>query len=321
VTEYAIDHRLTDDDANVHTDWDRDRDPVLGVDPGDVVRFDCRDATNGQLGPDATRTDVESMAFEGHPITGPVEVESADPGDALVVDVLAVDHGGIGWSYVYPGEEGWGLLPEEFPEAGVHVWELDGDVGHFSADVSIPLDPFPGVLGVVPDEPGPSTTVPPRRVGGNMDVKHLTAGSTLRLPVEVAGAKFSVGDGHAAQGDGEVCVTGIETATTVDLRFGVEDGAAPGYPTFETAGPFAPGGDGNSNGGGRARGFQGVATDLRTAAKEALRGCLDYLEAEHGMDRLAAYMLASACVDLKINELVDRPNWVVSAYLPGSVAD
>jgi acetamidase/formamidase len=207
------DHHLRDRDDHVHFDWDRDRDPVLTVDSGDVVRFECRDATDGSLGPESTIEDLLAAEVPGHALTGPVAVAGADPGDALVVEVLSVEPGDLGWSYFYPGEEEWGLLPEDFPDGDVHLWEIDRDAGVARmADVGgveVPLDPFPGVIGVAPDLDGPQSTTPPRRVGGNLDVKHLTAGSELVLPVEVEGALFSTGDGHAAQGDGEVCVTGI----------------------------------------------------------------------------------------------------------------
>jgi acetamidase/formamidase len=319
-TDYAVDHRLPDADDHVHYDFDPGRDPVLAVDPGDVVRFDCRDATDGSLGPDATPGDVLAMDTPGHALTGPVAVAGAEPGDALVVEVLSVVPGDLGWSYVYPGEEGWGLLAEEFPDAGVEVWTIDRGAGVArlgdgpGADVAVPLAPFPGVLGVAPDADGPVSTTPPRRVGGNLDVKHLTAGSRLTLPVEVEGALFSTGDGHAAQGDGEVCVTGIETATTVDLRFSVREGAAPEYPRFETTGPFTPTGRDEP-----AVATTGIADDLMAASREAVRGMIAHLGDEYGLPRLRAYVLCSVAVDLKVNEVVDRPNWVVSAYLPESV--
>jgi acetamidase/formamidase len=312
------DHHLRERDANVHFDWDRDRDPVLTVESGDVVRFECRDSTNGNLGPAATVEDVLAVDTPGHALTGPVAVEDAEPGDALVVDVLSVTPGDLGWSYFYPGEEGWGLLPEDFPEGDVHTWEIDHEAGVArTADapgVAVPLDPFPGVIGVAPDRDGAQSTTPPRRVGGNLDLKHLTAGAELVLPVAVEGALFSTGDGHAAQGDGEVCVTGIETATTVDVRLSVRSGEAPEYPRFETTGPFTPSGADEP-----MVGTTGVADDLMDASREAVRGMIDHLHGERGLSRSAAYALCSAAVDLKINELVDRPNWVVSAYLAESL--
>ncbi|MFB6172331.1 MAG: acetamidase/formamidase family protein [Haloarculaceae archaeon] len=314
MTPPAPDHRLDASDPHVHRDWDPDRDPVLTVDPGDVVAFECRDATDGHLSPDSTVEDVLTLDFQGHPLTGPVAVAGATPGDALLVDVLAVDHHGVGYTYFYPGAEGKGLLPDEFPAAGLHVWDLGDGVGRFVNGIEVPLAPFPGNLGAPPAEPGPHSTTPPRRVGGNLDVRHLTAGATLRLPVEVEGALFSVGDGHAAQGDGEVCVTGVETPTTVTARFRLDRDGAPDRPEFETTGPYAP-----AASDGPAYGTTGVAPDLMDATADAVRGMIDHLHAERGLSRAEAYVLCSAAVDLKLSEVVNAPNWVVSAYVPESI--
>ena len=191
-------HRLSRETDHVHYDWDRDRDPVLSVDSGDTVVVECHDAADDQLPADATVADVEAVDAPGHPMTGPIRVEGAEPGDTLAVDVLGLEHEEIGWTYVYPGESGVGFLPAEFPDGAVHTWDLDGDVGHFREGIEVPLAPFPGNLGLAPAEPGPHSTIPPRSVGGNLDIKHLTVGSTLYLPVAVAGGLFSVGDLHAA---------------------------------------------------------------------------------------------------------------------------
>jgi len=310
------DHRLSRADEHVHRTWSNAHDPVLSVEPGDVVAFECRDATNGRLDADATVEDVRALAEAGggHPLTGPVAVEGAEPGDVLAVDLLDVEHEGFGVSYFYPGELGWGLLPEAFPDAGVHVWELDGDVGHFVDGIEVPLDPFPGNLGVAPAEDGEHSTTPPRRVGGNLDVKHLTAGATLYLPVEVAGGLFSIGDCHGAQGDGEVCVTGIEAPMTVTARLRLERDRDVESPEFETTGPFSAFGDGEP-----VYATTGVADDLMAAAKAAVATMITHLHERRGLTRAEAYILCSATVDLKINEVVDEPNWVVSAYLPEGI--
>ena len=315
MTAAPIDHDLDDHDAHVHAAWNRDRDPVLTVEPGDVVRFECRDVYDGQLGPDSTASDLASVDRSGvHPLTGPVAVEGAEPGDALAIELLDLAHHGWGFTGVMPGEVGLGLLADEFPEPAYHFWVLDGDVGHFVDGIEVPLDPFPGIVGVAPAAPGEHSTIPPRRVGGNLDVKHLTAGSTVHLPVEVEGALFSTGDCHAAQGDGEVCGTGIEAPMTVTCRFDVRRDVDLDAPTFVTDGPFAP-----SNSTGRAVGTTGVEDDLMAAARSAVRSMIDHLTGERGLDRAEAYILCSAAVDLRINEVVNAPNWVVSAYLPESI--
>ena len=310
---HTADHRLTATDDTVHATWNNAHDPVLSVTSGDTVEFECRDATNGRLDAESTVDDVRTLAeaSTGHPLTGPVEVEGAQPGDVLAVDLLDFDHEGVGFSYFYPGEEGWGLLPEDFPEPGLHVWDLEGDVGHFAEGIEVPLDPFSGNLGVAPAEDGSHSTTPPRRVGGNLDVKHLTAGATLYLPVEVDGGLFSIGDCHAAQGDGEVCVTGIEAPMTVTARLRLEPDRDVAQPEFETTGPFSA-----FDSDGPVYGTTGISDDLMDASKNAVRHMIDHLHERRGLSRTEAYLLCSAIVDLKINEVVDRPNWVVSAYLP-----
>jgi acetamidase/formamidase len=178
-------------------------------------------------------------------------------------------------------------------------------------DIAVPMAPFPGVLGVALAEPGGHSTMPPRRSGGNMDIKHLTAGATLWLPVLVPGALFSVGDGHAAQGDGEVCVTAVEMSAQVTLRFDLQPGRTLAEPQLRTPGPVS------------AAGPHFVTTahgpDLYAAARQAIRYMIDHLGRERGLGREEAYALCSVAVDLRISEIVDAPNWIVSAFLPESI--
>jgi acetamidase/formamidase len=301
------DHELSREPEHRHYDWDRARDPALTVDSGDTVAVACRDAADGQLPEGATVADLEAVDAPGHALTGPVAVSGLEPGDTLAVDVLDVTHEGVGWTYVYPSEAGTGLLPDEFPDGAVHTWALEGDVGRFVRGIEVPLTPFPGNLGVVPAEPGPHSTTPPRRVGGNLDVKHLTAGSTLYLPVEVAGGLFSVGDLHAAQGDGEVCITAIEMPGTVTVRLRRSDRDVDG-PELDPAGPFAPAGD------GPVRATTGLGDDLDAAAREAVRAMIRRLTTDRDLSRLAAYMLCSVAADLKVSEVVND-TVAVTAYL------
>lgn len=308
-----VDHEL-DHETALHTAWDRGIEPALVVGSGDVVRFDCL-ADNGPRITPATRSaDLPAVEDVGHHLTGPVAVDGADPGDVLQVDLLSVEHGDWGYTLVRRGETGKGLLPEAFPDPFIYHWDLVDGTGRFEHGIEVPLAPFPGVVGVAPAEPGPHPTGPPRRVGGNLDVKHLTAGSTLYLPVAVDGALCSVGDGHAAQGDGEVCVSAIETPTTVTARLTVREDLALDRPEFETTGPFTAAREGT-----RTYATTGVRPDLMAAAKDAVRGMLDRLEARRGLTREEAYVLCSVAADLKINEVVDAPNWVVSCYLPESL--
>jgi len=313
--DYSIDHRLSDDDENIHSAWDNSLDPALTVESGEFVRFECRDAVDRQVGVQTTAEDVPNISFDPvHPITGPVAVAGTEPGDVLEVELLDLQHKGWGYNAFWPGEMELGLLPEDFEDPGLHVWDLEGDVGHFVNGIEVPLDPFPGVIGVAPSEAGEHDTLPPRSVGGNMDVKHMTAGSTVYLPVEVEDALFSVGDCHAAQGDGEVCVTGIEAPMFVTARFDVRSDMDIEQPQFETTGPFTPTGRDEP-----MYGTTGISDDLMEATKKAVRHMIDHLHGERGLSRGEAYLLCSAAVDLKISEVVDAPNWTVSAYLPESI--
>ncbi|WP_336133971.1 acetamidase/formamidase family protein [Natronomonas amylolytica] len=309
------DYRLSDDDENVNLGvWNKDFEPALSVESGAVVEFECRDAANGKFDTQSTPEDLMATSFEGHPLTGPVRIEGAEPGDVLEVELLDLRHKGFGVSYFYPESAGKGLLPADFDDPGLYIWDLDGDVGHFVNGIEVPLHPFPGIVGVAPAESGDHSTTPPRRAGGNLDIKHLTAGSTLYLPVEAAGAMVSIGDCHAAQGDGEVCVTGIEAPMDVTARLSVRSDMDIDQPRFETTGPFSPTGADEP-----MYGTTGVADDLMDATKLAVRQMIDHLHEERGLARSEAYLLCSAAVDLKLNQVVNQPNWTVSAYLPESL--
>jgi acetamidase/formamidase len=304
------DHHLDITDATVHHDWDADRDPILDVEPGEVVRFECLDATGGELAPGATVEDVRSRESPGHAMTGPVAIDGAEPGGGLAVDLLSVETGDWGVTYAYPEDRGVGFLPGAAPDGAIHHWELDGDVAVFEEGIEVPIEPFPGNLGLAPAGPGPHSTVPPRTVGGNLDLRHLVAGSRLELPVGVPGGLFSIGDGHAAQGDGEVCVTAIECPTTVDVRFELIE-EPPSAPRFETPG-------GRPAREGPAIGTTGVGPDVETAAREALSAMIDRLE-ERGFDRVRAYLLCSVAADLQLSQVVNDPNRTVACRLPTSV--
>jgi acetamidase/formamidase len=291
-----------------HYSWNNALAPRLEVRPGETVTFETRDAGDGHFGPTTTAADILTHTFRGHPLTGPVFVQGAQPGDTLQVDVLEVTPADYGWTAVIPG---LGLLQDDFHEPHLRIWDLhDRQSARLDDLARIPLDPFCGVMGVALAEPGEHTTMPPRRVGGNMDIKQLVAGSTLYLPVEVEGALFSVGDAHAAQGDGEVCVTAIEMGSTTTLRFDVRKDLHPPEPQFRTPGVRARGSAGSS--------YVTTAAhpDLMVASQQALRYMLDHLEADYKLSRPDAYVLASVAVDLKISEIVDAPNWIVSAFLP-----
>lgn len=291
--------------------------PRLTIDPGDTVVFETRDAADNYYNQDSTAADVDNRGpFKGHPLTGPVYVRGAAPGDLLAVTVIDNRLASpFGWTAVRKGR---GLLPAaEVPGPYLQIWDLsDGANARMRQrdDIAIPIAPFPGIMGTALAEPGPHSTMPPRANGGNMDNKHLTKGATLYLPVFVEGALFSTGDAHAAQGDGEVCVTAVETWSSVTLSFDLIEGGAFAEPRLRTAGPLCQ----HTNiGPYYATTAQGP--DLFANAQQAVRYMIDHLTTERGLSWHEAYVLCSVCVDLKISEIVDAPNWLVSAFLPESV--
>ena len=300
-----------------HFGWDNANPPVVEVAPGATIAFEIAEASGGQLGRNSTVDDVGRLDFgKVNPVTGPVYVDGAEPGDALKVTVRAFEPSGWGWTANIPG---FGLLADQFTEPALHSWTYD-PVGMgpamYGAGGRVPLKPFAGTIGLAPAEPGLHSIVPPRRVGGNMDVRDLSAGAELYLPVEVKGALFSVGDTHAAQGDGEVCGTAIESPMTVVLSFDLVKGASLRFPRFTTSGPVSRHFDG--------KGYEvttGIGPDLFQAARDAVSAMIDLLAARHGMRPVDAYMLCSVCADLRISEIVDQPNWVVSYYFPRIVLE
>jgi acetamidase/formamidase len=300
------------DRSTVHYEWNNAIAPRLEIEPGDTVVFDTRDAADGYYTPTATHSDVLGRGpFRGHPLTGPVLVKGARAGDVLSVEILEVKPGAaFGWTAIRPGR---GLLPEaEFAKPFLTIWDLtDGTHARTGRGIRVPLAPFPGVMGVALDEPGGHSTMPPRKNGGNMDVKQLVAGTTLFLPVWVDGALFSVGDGHGAQGDGEVCVTAVEMMAQVTLRFGLERGRRLAEPQFRTRGPI-----GSACECGPCYATTAHGPDLFASAQQAIRHMIDHLVDTRGLSREEAYILCSVAVDLKISEIVDAPNWIVSAFLP-----
>jgi acetamidase/formamidase len=294
-----------------HLAWDRSIPPVLTVGSGDVVTFDALDASNGQLTATSTTADLSTLAFDQvDQVAGPIFVDGARPGDALQVELLSFEPADWGWTANIPG---FGLLADEFPDAHLRITRLADGAGELLPGIRIPLAPFCGELGVAPSGE-PRSTIPPDVTGGNMDTRHLTAGATLWLPVQVPGALFSLGDGHAAQGDGEVCGTAIETPMRASVRLTVRRDVSVTAPEFRTAGPL---GASTNTAGWLAA--DGVGPDLFAAARDAVRRMIDRLGAEHGLAPVDAYLLLSVAGDLRISEIVDQPNWIVTSYCPLSI--
>ena len=215
-------HSVREDHA--HVVWDHAIEPVLEVEDGDVVELEVRDASGGQLDRDSRRRRGRDGLREANPVTGPVFVRGARPGDALAVEILELRPRDWGWTAIIPG---FGLLADEFPDPWLRISSVDAAAGavDFLDGVRLPYEPFPGTIGVAPRGAGEHSIVPPSRWGGNLDIKHLRAGSTLLLPVGVEGALFSVGDTHAAMGDGEVCGTAVEAPMEIAVRLRLQRGA------------------------------------------------------------------------------------------------
>jgi len=296
--------------TQVHYGWSRDHPATVSVTSGTEVTVETKDASGGQLGPGSDHGSVADLDLALiNPVSGPVFVEGARAGDVLQVDILAVEPGSFGWTALIPG---FGLLADRFPDPWLHVWEIEKGEAIFTDRVRVPVQPFCGVLGVAPAEAGLHSVIPPRRVGGNMDTRQLGPGTTLYLPVEVEGALFGVGDTHAAQGDGEVCGTAIEGSMTVSLRLSARHDLHIEAPEFDVTSPL-------ERPSAAAAGYHattGVGPDLMEAVRDSVEHMIAHLEREYRLSHEQAYALCSVAVDLRISEVVDAPNWVVSAFLP-----
>ncbi len=356
--------RLKDQPATGHNRFHPDIPPIVTADEGEEVVLATRDSVDGQLGPGASEADMAVMdAGAIHPLTGPVFVRGARPGDVLEVEFVDIVPQPHAFTSIIPG---LGFLRDLFTTPYLVHWQIrDGwATSPKLPGVRIPGAPFMGVTGVAPSPAqmrawtkrendllargglvfppdaagavpsrGPAATeglrtVPPRENGGNFDVKQLTKGSKLLLPVAVEGALFSTGDGHFAQGDGEVCVTAVEMGATATVRFRVLKGTGAARvmrgPRFSHPGYFAPPewaapqrfvaamgmpirDDGTNEG-----------ENLTLACRNALLNMIDLLQ-ERGWSREQAYVLCSVAADLRISNVVDVPNYVVSALIPEAI--
>ena len=290
-----------------HSVWDRSLHPRLRIEPGDEVQIECVDASGGQVAPGMTTT--EYLAIDRtriHALTGPIWIEGAEPGDALQVDVLATQHGGWGWTSVV---EGLGFLKERFHEPYLFHWFLEGEATSSLAPAVVPVRPFLGVMGVARADDGAFRTRPPGPFGGNLDVRELCAGSKLYLPVYNHGALFSCGDGHAAQGDGEVCINGIECPLDVTLRFGLHKRQPLAGPLVEASETAAP--DSVAD----AWVVVETGTDLENTARAATGRMIDLLASRWGFSEIHAYLLCSVALRLRLSQVVNEPVHTVSAAI------
>ena len=312
----AVDDKVYDLPATpetVHTGfYDHSLPPVLTIHSGDTVVFETMNLYDNRFRRGMTFEKLEKMRqayaeqkIGPHTLTGPVYIEGAGPGDVLEIRIKRIIPGNYGYNVIHPGRGG--ALPEDFPEGRIKDFDLDwtNQQTVFAPGILLPLRPFLGSMGVAPKEPGKCHSGPPMSFGGNIDCKELVEGATLYLPIQVQGALFSCGDAHAVQGDGEVCLTALETALTeARLQFFVrKDMADLEYPMFETSTHW---------------GAMGFHEDLDDAVKIALRGMIKFLVSAKKMDSYEAYSLCSLQVDLRVTQVVDG-NKGIHAMMPKSI--
>ena len=295
------DHSLTTDQT--HNRFSRTIEPVLKINSGDVVDISTEEATDGQLKIDSDTSDLMSLSFDPiHPLTGPIYINDAEPGDVIAVTLHKIEIGAWGWTAILPG---FGFLADEYTAPYLRTWELAGKNNlKFSDDINIPLKPFPGVLGVAPDTDSLLSTIPPRANGGNMDDPNIVEGTTVYLPVFVDGALFSIGDAHAAQGLGEVCGTAIEAPMRFLVEINLIKGTSIQEPQYENDDVYA---------------VTAFATTIDEAAKKATRYMIEYLTKSYDLTGNEAYMLCSLAGDLKIAEVVDVPHMLVTMSIDKKV--
>src|SRR4051795_2498389 len=298
----------------VHFTWDTGHEPLLTVADGDTVVFETRDVSDDQIGPGSDASVIAGLDWDRvYPLAGPVHVEGAEPGDTLAVEILDIHTKGWGWTAILPG---LGLLADDFTEPYLRIFDMtEGDVTYFREDIVIPLNPFMGTMGVCPGQASGQPVMPPGPFGGNMDTRQLVRGTTLYLPVHEPGALFSTGDAHGCQGDGEICVTGLEAPMYASLRFRLEKGRSIPCAQYRAA----PGSLTRQVDHGGWYGTTGLGGDLYAAAQDATRAMIAHLGEEHGLSPEDAYLLCSLVVDLKISEIVDAGVYIVSALLPEAI--
>jgi len=287
-----------------HNKFSRSIAPVLTVPSGAIIEFNTEEATDGQLNANSTVEDVTNLSFDPiHPLTGPVFVEGAQPGDVLAVKLHDIIIEDWGWTAIIPG---FGFLSDDFTEPYLKTYQFsEGDETiKFNDRINLPIKPFAGVLGVAPDTDSLLSTIPPRANGGNMDDPFMVEGTTVYLPIFVEGALFSIGDAHVTQGLGEVCGTAVEAPMRFIIELNVIKGKNIEEPQYETDDYYAT---------------TGYGLTIDGAAKKAVNYMVNYLVEEKGMDRNDAYVLCSLAGDLHIAEVVDVPHMLVSVHMSKAI--
>lgn len=301
---HHLDHSIT------HTRWNNALEPRIEIESGDTVLIEMADSSDGQVKPGMSVDDFQKIDFGRiHSLTGPLAVKGARPGDTLKIEILEYAHKGWAWQSVIPERC---FLPEDFADFYLHHWTLDGDVSHSMPGIRLALHPFCGIIGLQRTESGEFRTRPPGSFGGNMDVKHLVAGSTLYLPVQVNGGLLCAGDAHAAQGDGEVSINGLEAPMDVKLRISLSDTVSVTEPYIITTPDLTPA----AYAGHPFHAFVSSGPDIKLNAQNAVRRAIDYIQNRVGLSAEQAFLVCSAALDLKLSQVVNLPNYTVTAYLP-----
>jgi acetamidase/formamidase len=293
--------------------FDNRRAPALRLASGDTVDVETLNHFGDGISTATVTNDIvefrkRAKQYGPHTVTGPIFVEDAEPGDALAIAIGEIRPRRHGYNFNMPGKEFpvLGALPEEFPDGQIRHFELDLERKElvFSQGIHVPLRPFPGIVAVSAPDRECVSTIAPGEFGGNMDLKELTTGSILYLPVLVDGALLWVGDAHAAQGDGEVNLTAVECAfESIELGVSVVKGASLKLPRAETNSHWIT---------------MGFHPDLDEAFRIALKEMIDFIVERKGLSRLDAYSLASIAVDFRITQVVDG-NKGVHGMLPKSI--
>lgn len=305
--EHSLDSSIT------YNAWDNSIEPRIEIDSGDTIWIEMADSSDGQVIPGMTVHAFEQINFDLiHALTGPVAIAGAKPGDTLKIEVLEYAHKGWAWQSINPSKC---FLPDDFDNFYLQHWKLEGDVSYSMPGIQLALHPFCGIIGVQRNEAGVFKTRPPGAFGGNMDVKHLTAGSTLYLPVMVPGAKLCAGDAHAAQGDGEVSINGLEAPMDVKLRISLCQDVSVEAPYLITTPDLVPVAYQTS----RYHGFISSGPDIMECARCAVRRAIDFIMKRAGLSAEQAFLLCSAALDLKLSQVVNVPHYTVTGYLPDAV--
>jgi len=291
--------------SSLHPHWNRCVAPALHVTPGQRFTLISPDASNGLLGRHSTAADISRIDFRQlDPLCGPVYVEGAEPGDALMLEILDLELGDWGWSGLLPD---FGLLSDQFPEPLFRGFDLAGGFAEIFGERFV-LQPMLGVLGVAPAQDGDFVSIAPTLAGGNIDVRYLTQGAKLYLPVFNEGALISGGDGHALQGEGEISGTAIEAAmsATIKVELIKQRHLRAPFADISTK-PYAE---------TEYRDFLGIGADLFAAARDAVRFAVDELAFSLKVEPFEAYAVLGMIGELRIHEIVDKPNWVVGCMIP-----